>query len=90
MNMNLAKNVIKLGKALMVLSWMIGAGVFILVSIIGGLYSGLLIAVIVTFKFWIVGAGLDEITKLFLSDEEYQDIIAEFEAEAEAQKALED
>ena len=85
--MTFLKNLIKIGHKIMYGSWIAGVvlGIFLMfvMSFWGAVY-----ALFVTIKIFIVGYGITFIAKLFMEEEEYDKIVADYKAAREAKKNL--
>ena len=71
------KNLIKIGHNIMYGSWMIGILLSIFLMFAMGFW-GAVYALFITIKIFIVGYGITFVAKLFMEEEVYDKIVAEF------------
>ena len=81
------KNLIKIGHNIMYGSWMIGVLLSIFLMFTMGFW-GAVYALFITIKIFIVGYGITFIAKLFMEEEEYDKIVADYKTAREAKKNL--
>ena len=81
------KNLIKVGHNIMYGSWMIGVLLSIFLMFAMGFW-GAVYALFITIKIFIVGYGITFIAKLFMEEEVYDKIVADYKAVREVKKNL--